>query len=177
MSQLCEIMRHLTHSVSHSTELITQRSDGTLTIRSTFLRSSCSQFNSLHSEAEADSSHRVSENASMWWWVGAKREGVEQSLGVESCHHSSAVWSYIHKYRQRSITYSRFLWLYYTKQWAVSFHSEGFGLLKGSFSCHCSLVGSQVSAISSCKVELNWTMLYWSGKTVLSTPCWSPNEQ
>lgn len=113
-SQRCEIMRyvrttweyyipniarrsrrHLTHTVSHSTELMTERSDGTLTIRSTFLGSSSSQFSSQHGEAEPGSSQRVSENA----WG----EGGEQSLGVENCHPSSALWSYIHKHRQRSI--------------------------------------------------------------------------
>lgn len=77
---------------------MTERSDGTLTIRSTFLGSSSSQFSSQHGEAEPGSSQRVSGNASVWWGLGAKRkggreggEGGEQLLGVENCHHSGTL--------------------------------------------------------------------------------------
>lgn len=96
-SQRCEIMRyvrttweyyilniaprsrrHLIHTVSHSTELMTERSDGTLTIRSAFLGSSSSQFSSQHGEAEPGSSQRVSGNASVWWSLGVKRKGGKE---------------------------------------------------------------------------------------------------
>lgn len=98
MSQLCEIMRyvrtiweycipkiarrsrrHLTHTVSHSAELVTERPDGT----------------GARLQPQGLREHQRGGGGD---WVRRGREGRKGNR-----HHSSARWSYIHKHRQRSI--------------------------------------------------------------------------
>lgn len=96
----------------------------------------------------------------MRWGLGAKREegreGKEGNNRLVLKTATAAVRCEVlptNTDKDRSQSFP--LTVLHKRERAVKQHSEGFCLVKGTFSCRSSLVGGQVSAISLCKVEQN----------------------